>query len=66
MVAYLGANGAFSFIFVSVALDNGNLSWDIVHSEEGRETCGLAIVTVWLLFLLCVGSNKFRYSESPL
>ena len=60
VAAELGAHSAFTFLFISVAYESENLSWNLVYSEQSRESCGLVIVAVWLLFLLCIGSNKFR------
>ena len=58
--ADLGAHLAFSFAFISAAVDNDRLSWDLLHFEESRESCGLVITSIWLIFLLSTGSHKLR------
>lgn len=59
-VADLGAHAAFSFSFITAAAEKGRLSWDVLHLEESRESCGLVITSIWLIFLLCIASNKLR------
>lgn len=59
-MADLGAHSAFAVSFISAAAKNNRLSWDVLHYEESRESCGLVIVMIWLVFLLLAGSSKHR------
>ena len=59
-MADLGAHSAFAFAFISAAAESDKLSWDLLHYEESRESCGLVIVMIWLVFLLSAGSSKLR------
>jgi hypothetical protein len=32
----------------------------VLHLEESRESCGLVITIIWMVFLISMGSNKLR------
>lgn len=60
VAADLGALLAFSLSFIATAATKGKLSYDVLYSEESRESTGLVIVMLWLLLLLCSGPQRSR------
>jgi len=56
----LGALLAFAITFMAVAAQKGDLHFDLVTTEKGRESGGLLILLTWLSVLLLSSCGKLR------
>ncbi len=56
----LGALSAYTISFMATAVHKGELHFNLVMTEKGRESGGLLILLVWLSLLLCSSYRKLQ------